>query len=244
MQSWTKVSSISADTFLSERKTTMERIFDTLVMCDFDGTVTTVDSMDALAKKYCRKDEWKKIASGLHRGTLNLFEAMNRELRCVKVSAEEFDDFILDSVDLTPGFEPFIERLSAARQDLLIISGGFTRTIRLVMKKFNIAPVKYYANELTFRGKTVHGEFPFFNEECRRCPTCKDMVFRGCHKLYDRIIVIGDGLSDCCVARRADIVFAKSLLAEFCESQNIRYTPFQNFHDIMQSLPEMRIIDE
>ena len=47
-----------------------------------------------------------------------------------------------------------------------------------------------------------------------------------------RILVIGDGQSDMCVAGTADFVFAKGRLAEHCERNNLPYARFDSFAEL------------
>ena len=214
----------------------MVKMFDNIILCDFDGTITDRDSMDAMVKTFCGKEKWEGIESGLLRGKLNLYDVMKEEVDLLHLSREEFDRFILENINLTPGFKDFLEWVSGKKIDFLVISGGFDHTIDLIIEKFDIGPVKYYANSVEFSGNRLRVEFPFFNDDCGNCPTCKDMIFRGCHKIYQRVILIGDGLSDCCVSRRADLVFARSHLVDFCMRNDISFQPFKDFRDIVSAL--------
>ncbi len=47
--------------------------------------------------------------------------------------------------------------------------------------------------------------------------------------MYEQIIYIGDGHSDICPSRCADLVFAKEVLLKKCEEEGT--TPYQSFHD-------------
>ncbi|MFB3883930.1 MAG: hypothetical protein ACE144_01805 [Thermodesulfobacteriota bacterium] len=62
-------------------------------------------------------------------------------------------------------------------------------------------------------------------EECGRCGSCKKRLVRIHREAYDSIIVIviviGNGASDRCAARKADFVFAKDSLYDYCVDQDI-----------------------
>ena len=55
---------------------------------------------------------------------------------------------------------------------------------------------------------------------------------------------VGDGLSDRCAAPRADVVYAKDDLMEFCVARGIAARPFMTFEDVARGeglvLPELR----
>jgi 2-hydroxy-3-keto-5-methylthiopentenyl-1-phosphate phosphatase len=52
-------------------------------------------------------------------------------------------------------------------------------------------------------------------------------------------VLIGDGRSDFCISRRADLVFACSKLAIHCEQNDIPFVPFVGF-DTVRRLLEKR----
>ena len=47
------------------------------------------------------------------------------------------------------------------------------------------------------------------------------------------IILIGDGKSDACIAKMADVVFAKGSLIKHCENNQIKHHRFQTFADVL-----------
>ena len=55
--------------------------------------------------------------------------------------------------------------------------------------------------------------------------------------LYEKIVFIGDGVSDYCAADKADFLWAKSSLIKYCEKNNIKHSKFQDFSDIKISQP-------
>jgi 2-hydroxy-3-keto-5-methylthiopentenyl-1-phosphate phosphatase len=52
-------------------------------------------------------------------------------------------------------------------------------------------------------------------------------------------VFIGDGFSDACVVNYADIVFAKKSLASYCWKNNITYSEFQSFADIIKKIEKI-----
>jgi hypothetical protein len=51
-------------------------------------------------------------------------------------------------------------------------------------------------------------------------------------------VLIGDGRSDFCISRRADLVFACSKLAIHCEQNDIPFVPFLGFDSVRRLLEE------
>jgi 2-hydroxy-3-keto-5-methylthiopentenyl-1-phosphate phosphatase len=57
--------------------------------------------------------------------------------------------------------------------------------------------------------------------------------------MYEKIIYIGDGHSDVCPSRCADMVFAKDVLLQTCEEEGTtKYRSFHNFREISDYLKE------
>ena len=52
----------------------------------------------------------------------------------------------------------------------------------------------------------------------------------------DIIVYVGDGISDRCPVRYADIVFAKHGLVPYCQEQNISYHDYSHFGDVQVRL--------
>jgi 2-hydroxy-3-keto-5-methylthiopentenyl-1-phosphate phosphatase len=85
-----------------------------------------------------------------------------------------------------------------------------------------------------FTGGGFTPSFPYSDAECAACANCKrnHLLTRSGD---DHVIVyIGDGHSDCCPARYADIVYAKDTLLKYCEKENITYHRFETFRDVLR----------
>jgi len=52
---------------------------------------------------------------------------------------------------------------------------------------------------------------------------------------YERAVFVGDGLSDRCGARRADQVYAKGDLLDWCRAEGIAARPFGDFHEVARA---------
>jgi 2-hydroxy-3-keto-5-methylthiopentenyl-1-phosphate phosphatase len=53
------------------------------------------------------------------------------------------------------------------------------------------------------------------------------------------LVYVGDGLSDRCVAARADLLFAKAALASHCLEHQLPYTSFESFDDVRRELASL-----
>ncbi len=69
--------------------------------------------------------------------------------------------------------------------------------------------------------------------------TCKCYALKKLKEKHDKVIYIGDGTSDFCVAPRADYLFAKKSLAEFCKKNDIKYFEYENYFDVVKKIKEI-----
>jgi 2-hydroxy-3-keto-5-methylthiopentenyl-1-phosphate phosphatase len=208
-----------------------------LVFCDFDGTVTRRDVGYSLFRHFSggRNEalipEWKS-------GALSTRDCLRLEAAMVKASPEEIYAF-LNEFELTPGFVEFAALCRRNGADLTMLSDGLDFYIAHLAERFGIADVPFLANtgRLDKNGITV--SFPHDNRTCRRCGSCKGErieEFRAAVTGPSRTIFVGDGYSDVCAMRAADVVFAKKDLEEYCGKHNIEFFRYDDFFDVAGAL--------
>ena len=90
-----------------------------------------------------------------------------------------------------------------------------------------------YANHAEMTESGLRITFPYRDAECSQCGNCKARQVHELRRQCARVIYIGDGYSDRCASQEADILFAKSHLAQICEVEARDYVPFEGFADIL-----------
>ena len=71
--------------------------------------------------------------------------------------------------------------------------------------------------------------FPHFNPECPVCGNCKTKLLQRLQSLTTKTVLIGDGISDLCLAKRVSFVFAKNGLFEACKKNNLNVYRYSHF---------------
>lgn len=74
------------------------------------------------------------------------------------------------------------------------------------------------------------------NTDCARCACCKRNLMLHASGDDDIIVYAGDGVSDPCPVRYADIVFARGELQRFCQQENITWYLFPSFAEVTRRL--------
>ncbi len=211
-----------------------------IVFTDFDGTVTRNDIGDTMFHKFGDREQSAAAFRDALAGIITAQECWRRSCATIpSLSRKELAAFVaLQQVD--PGFHGFVRYCSDRSIPVHIVSDGFDVYIRQVLQQEQLTALPSYSNELIFEPNgTVTPRFPHTDEECVKCANCKrnHLLTRSGD---DQVIVyIGNGHSDQCPARYADIVFAKTTLLSFCERENITYHRFETFHDILSKFRQI-----
>ena len=125
-----------------------------------------------------------------------------------------------------------------------MVSAGFREAIEAFWRRETLPPVELYASELVNDGPDGAGPYHIgFNPalgDCPRCgpAQCKAGLLRALRRPGDVVVVFGDGDSDVCPAREADLTFARGWLAERCAAEGLPWRPL-DFHDALRALPAL-----
>jgi len=199
---------------------------------DFDGTVSSRDSVDALLERYA-PPAWHAIEADWAEGRITAQECMRRQIRMIAADEEQLQRFFA-AIRIDPGFPAFLSYVSRFSR-VAIISDGIGRAIHTALETAGLPGVPVYANRLRFDGQGWELDFPNASPGCAvGSGTCKCAVAQRLAPAgAGPVILVGDGRSDACLASRADYVFAKDSLARHCDAEGIPYTEFQSFDDVL-----------
>lgn len=211
-----------------------------LVISDFDGTICTTDMGNSVLSQFT-KESWNEIDREYVKGTIGSRIAYSRIAPLIEADAESVRKFVLKKGRIDPFFKKFYNLAKSRNIDVKIVSDGLNFYIRTMLEKYGLSDIEFYSNDLAFGSrKDVSIEFPQMNELCGRCGTCKNKILNDHRLLYEQIIYVGDGHSDICPSRYADLIFAKDVLLKKCEEEgHPSYLPFRNFDDIRKYLENM-----
>jgi 2,3-diketo-5-methylthio-1-phosphopentane phosphatase len=204
------------------------------ITLDFDGTVTLGDVTELILDRFA-DPEWREVEAEWVSGRIGSRECLARQAALLSVSPAELDA-LLDTVEIDPDFPRFVQEAHALGATMKIVSDGFDRFIEPILARID-AKVSLQSNRLIPTGsRSWRAEFPHVNPDCSsesgvcKCASLAAGKFR---------LLIGDGRSDFCVAQEADLVFAKSALAEFCQEQSIPYRSISSFREARVHMLEL-----
>jgi 2,3-diketo-5-methylthio-1-phosphopentane phosphatase len=206
-----------------------------VVFCDFDGTITVQDSIDAMYDAFGPSD-WLTIAKRLRAEGLRSRRIIKTMLGMLDASREQIVR-LLRTLRVREGFPEFRRFCRRSGADLVIMSEGICLSVETVLHERGIDDLPYFGNVLV-RGED--GKWttlnPHQSAECDDCGNCKSAHLVERKKKGEAVIYVGDGPTDRCPALVADFVFAVNSLADFCDSAGIPYLRFESFSEVVREM--------
>ncbi len=209
-----------------------------IVFCDFDGTITKQDVIDLLLEKLA-DPEWLNIESRWIEGEISSRECLSQQIPLIKGGYNKVEN-LLKEVEVDSTFKPFSNWCFEKGIPLYIASEGLNEAINCLFFRESIKVTSIWSNKLEINKSgdfSIKFPYPSKSNSCK-LGLCKCDVMESI-STTELKVVIGDGLNDTCWAQKADLVFAKSKLLNYCESKKIPFQSFQSFKDIMNILNEI-----
>ncbi len=207
------------------------------ILCDFDGTVSVEDITDSLLERFGRPG-WQAIEQAWRRGEIGSRDCMAQQVGLLEASRDEMNAH-LDTLSIDRAFVHFAAAAQDAGMPLTIVSDGLDYAIRRILSSNGLNDLPVIANRLEAVGANGWKlDFPYGNAGCRS-GNCKCSCAASARAERKRVLLIGDGASDFCVAGEVDLVFAKHRLIEHCRSAAIPYVPITSFVDALDLLPTL-----
>lgn len=217
-----------------------------LVLSDFDATISLIDTglamMESLPEAG-QAEAWE-LEYQWRRGEISSIECLRAQWGLWQGSRDEMHALI-DRLKLDERFFEFLALVRGRQAGLAILSDGLDFYLDRMMAGRGIAVCEddgcvrgpdcllRFSNPSRVTDEGITIEFPYA-DECGQCGNCKVRHLFRLRRGFARTIYIGDGHSDLCAARYADVIFAKHALAEDCEQAGRRYHPFETFADILK----------
>ena len=201
-----------------------------IIVSDFDGTITKEDTLYKFFKLYAQ-NSWLDIEAMWTEGKIGSMECLKKQFELVDNLDKQLIDEYISKVIIDEYFKEFINKKNA---DFIVVSDGVDYFIKEIFQKNNIDNIQVISNHGEFINNQFILSFPNQNKNCKnKSGTCKCLIVNNLKEKYKKIVYIGDGQSDFCVADKADIVFAKSSLLNYCKKNNIKHREFTSFRDII-----------
>jgi 2-hydroxy-3-keto-5-methylthiopentenyl-1-phosphate phosphatase len=202
-----------------------------VVLCDFDGTMTTEDIIHAVWRRFA-KDGWQQTVQEVLAQRQTLRNGLAQVFGQIPASlAREIAEYATQVVRFRPGLEEFLRFCQEQRLDFVVASGGIDFFVLPILEHLRPWLREVYTIPADLSGETIHLHYP---HGCETCGMCKAKVAENFPNHFR--IIIGDSISDLHGALHADLVFARDHLKHYLDDHEQPYEPFETFHDIQRTL--------
>ncbi|MBI5534181.1 MAG: HAD-IB family phosphatase [Deltaproteobacteria bacterium] len=211
-----------------------------LVLVDFDGTLTESDGdfqvADALLGPE-RQGAWKPLAEAYERLELSAAGYFTAWLDLLQLERPmESITRAGAAIPLRAGADALMDYCRQRGLGVRIASEGLDAYVRPALQAAGLSSVDLSCNRLVEHPDGCQVLSAIDAGPCSRCLSCKAFHVRRARELGMRVIVVGDGASDLCGARLADVVIARGSLAEHCAREQIAYLPWQSLQDVVDAI--------
>ncbi len=203
------------------------------VFVDFDGTITDVDTFDALVRAVAGDAAWDAIDGPLAAGQITLREALSRQAAELRLSRTETLAFMESHARVDPAFKDFVAAVRAHGASIRVVSSGIATIIHDALARAGVE-VDVLANDVDFApgGWTMQFVDPSDNGHDKAAHV------RAARARGSRTAYAGDGVSDYEAALAADIRFAKAgrSLERYLTANGAPFTAFTSFREVERAL--------
>ena len=205
------------------------------LVLDFDGTITTKDIGVEIIKKYAGPD-WEVGLRRWRTGEFNQQQLMEWEFaRLPSERLPEMREFALQEAIVRPGLNALLELCRSNDVPVEVVSNGMMFYIEAVLGRERLSDLAFVAPIPTLNG-IGNGPAVSFSKAVETCETtglCKCARARSLRAGDRKIVFVGDGISDFCIAEEeADFIIARSSLRDYCVKNGLTHNQFDDFNDV------------
>lgn len=172
------------------------------LVCDFDSTIVSMETLDEIAKFSMRKSNYdvdvvqkiEDITELGMQGKINFTQSLYMRLDLIKLHKSDIDEFTNEVVNsITVSVDKNKDFIKKNKERIIIVSGGFRDLIVPAVQQIGIDECNVYANNFMF---DVEGNVAGFdNNNYLAAPFGKARQVEHL-QLNGRVIMVGDGWTD------------------------------------------------
>jgi len=207
------------------------------VLVDFDDTAAAQNAAEAVLEQF-GDAEWRTLREAFRRRVITLREYQEQAFNSIGASLEEMSQAAPGLVSLRPGLDRLHSFCQAHDIQLAIVTNSLDFYVRAILTASALRDTPVHAVTAIGQPGGLTFQYPHADDSCPDWGwgNCKCQVLEGYRQDGARIIYIGDGRSDLCVARRADYVFARSTLLDHCRELGLPHQGFHDFTDVVDTM--------
>ncbi|HOR44687.1 MAG TPA: MtnX-like HAD-IB family phosphatase [Spirochaetota bacterium] len=211
---------------------------DCQIWIDFDGTISQKDVLDELIFRFSVDDSWKQLEKDWRENKIGSRKCLEGEFDLLRVSVDEINE-VLDSIKIDKGLFEILELASEHSVPITILSDGVDIFIKRILSANGITNLNIKSNSAILENNRVQLVCPNSNPMCDAGSAhCKCSSMEKLGDSRKKNIYIGDGRSDLCPSRKADVVFAKKVLADNLRAEDYDFIEYETLADVSLCLSD------
>ncbi|MFB2880936.1 HAD-IB family phosphatase [Floridanema aerugineum] len=204
-----------------------------ILFCDFDGTITAVETFVAIFKEFA-PDISAELLPQMYDRKVTLRQGVRQILE--SIPSHRYPDILefTRSQPIRPGFVELLDFLEQHQVPLVVVSGGLRGMVEVVLNQLVQRVHAIHAINVDTSSEYLQINSPYEDgtEMVAKVKVIEDYDAR-------EAIAIGDSLTDLNMALYAPIVFARDRLAEYLDQHQTSYIRWNDFFDVRDRLAEL-----
>jgi 2-hydroxy-3-keto-5-methylthiopentenyl-1-phosphate phosphatase len=201
-----------------------------VVFCDFDGTITAVETFEAMLEHFAPEAS-QRLLPEIYALRTTLREGVRAIIETIP--SQRYGEMVahVKQASLRPGLEPLLDDLDRWGVDFVVVSGGLRGMVEAALGPL-VARVKgIHAMEVDLAAPTMRVSSPF--EQGSEIVAKVEVM-----KRYpaDETVAIGDSVTDVNMALHASLVFARDRLCDYLRQHQRDFLRWNDFFDVRDAL--------
>lgn len=207
------------------------------VLVDFDDTAAAQNAAETMLERFA-DGEWTALRERFRQGALTLREYQERAFNTIRATLGEMEAAAADLVALRPGLAELKSFCETHAFHLAIVTNSLDFYVRGILSRTTLRDTTVHAVAARGDPGRLSFHYPHAVAWCEEWGwgNCKCRVLAEYRLHGSRVVYVGDGRSDLCVARQADFVFARSTLLDHCRALGLPHREFSDFTDVVAAL--------
>lgn len=207
---------------------------DTVVLVDFDGTITEEDVGIVLLRQYSTTD-WEAIEARFAAGEVGIVQNMQEQFSYVPHDAPTLIEHARSVTRIRSGWEDLVCCCRQRGVEIAIVSGGLDFYVQALLPPSD-PPLEVHCLRAEYAPEGWRVSPPPNKMSGPEPSEFKQAVVATYRQTYQHVWFIGNGVSDHGAAEVADKVWAVEPLLSYCREHGIEATSFETFHDVWKDM--------
>ncbi len=208
---------------------------DTILFLDFDGTITSEETLDGAMRLCIDAELYEEKLREFRAGRLTLAQTLR--LAFEYIPSNRLPDILeyVRNVPVRPGFDELLDDMARLNIPVVVISGGLQPYVEEKLQP-------YRDRLLGVHSVAVDASGPFLrlNSEAEADGEMLQKTLVMQKYAYRNAICVGDSHTDVRMAKASRTVFARDALVRLLAKQGVPFIEWSDFYDVARAIKSSR----